>query len=65
MMHLDRYLTSIEYEVFAIESLLKSVQSAEDAYNDAFNRFYQFILDSIDIVSPKREKVSYTLYDYK
>ena len=55
MVYFDRYLTPIEYEVFAIGSLLRSVEGARAAYSEAFNGFYQFSLDPTDGVFPQRK----------
>lgn len=50
MTHLDRYLTSMEYEVFAIGALMRGAKFARASYEDAFNGFYEFFLQSVDVV---------------
>jgi hypothetical protein len=40
--------------MFGMGSLLRVVEIARDAYNDAFNRSYQFTLDPIDVGFPQR-----------
>lgn len=49
------YQTSIEYEVYAIGSLMRGVEYAEETYEDAFNRRYDFSLDPVDVVSPRKK----------
>lgn len=54
MTYLDTYKAPIEYEVFAVGSLMRSVEYARDTYESAFNRIYDFSLDSVDVVYPEK-----------
>ena len=48
------YQSAIEYEVYAIGSLMRSVQYAEESYEHAFNRYYEFSLDLSGIAASRK-----------
>ena len=50
------YQTPIDYEVYAIGSLMRNVEYAEKTYENAFNRRYDFSLDSVGVVNPRSRR---------
>lgn len=44
------YLISMEYEVFAMGTLMKNVEYARASYEEAFNETYSFQLKSVDMI---------------
>lgn len=48
------YQTPIDYEVYAIGSLMKGVEYAKKTYKNAFNSRYNFSFDFVGVVNPRK-----------
>jgi hypothetical protein len=55
MTRLDHYQSPIEYEVFAMGSLMREAEFARETYESAFNRTYQYTLDPAHEVFPQKK----------
>ncbi len=51
MTYLNHYLTSTEYEVFAMRALMRDVDTARSSH-DIFNRVYAFSPESVEMIFP-------------
>jgi hypothetical protein len=60
MTRLNHYQSLIEYEIFAMSSLMREAEFARETYESAFNRTYQYTLDSAhEMFSQKKGSNTY------